>query len=60
MLLVAPDEVGLWRELGLIEAESGNLKAATAALERFVGMAPEGAERQQARKLIQELKSRLH
>jgi len=60
MLLVAPDEIGLWRELGLIEAESGNLKAAAAALERFVGAAPEGGERQQTRKLIQELKSRLH
>jgi regulator of sirC expression with transglutaminase-like and TPR domain len=60
MLLVAPDEIGLWRELGLIEAESGNLKAASAALERFVGAAPEGGERQQTRKLIQELKSRLH
>jgi regulator of sirC expression with transglutaminase-like and TPR domain len=60
MLLLAPDESGLWRELGLIEGESGNLKAAVAALERFVTAAPEGSERLQARKLLQELKSRLH
>jgi regulator of sirC expression with transglutaminase-like and TPR domain len=60
MLLLAPDETGLWRELGLIEAESGNLRAAAAALERFAAAAPEGGERQQARRLIQELKSRLN
>ena len=60
MLLLAPDETGLWRELGLIEAESGNLMAAAAALERFAAAAPEGRERQQARALIRELKSRLN
>lgn len=60
MLLLAPDETGLWRELGLIEAETGNLKAAARALEQFAAAAPEGGERQQARKLIQELKSRLN
>ena len=60
MLLLAPDETGLWRELGLIEAESGNLKAAAAALETFAAAAPEGGERQQARRLIRELKSRLN
>jgi regulator of sirC expression with transglutaminase-like and TPR domain len=60
MLLVAPDENGLWRELGLIEAESGNLKAALAALEHFAAIAPESGEHQRMRKLIQELKSRLN
>lgn len=60
MLLVAPDENGLWRELGLIEAESGNLKAALTALEHFATAAPESGERQRTQKLIQELKTRLH
>jgi regulator of sirC expression with transglutaminase-like and TPR domain len=60
MLLLAPGENGLWRELGLIEAESGNLKAAAMALEQFAATAPEGGERQQARKLIRELKARLN
>jgi regulator of sirC expression with transglutaminase-like and TPR domain len=60
MLLVAPNENSLWRELGLIEAESGNLKAALAALEHFAAIAPESGEHQRTRKLIQELKSRLH
>lgn len=60
MLLIAPDESGLWRELGLIEAESGNLRAATEALEQFAATAPEGSERRQVRQLIQDLKSRLH
>ncbi|HWA43637.1 MAG TPA: transglutaminase-like domain-containing protein [Hypericibacter adhaerens] len=60
MLLFAPDENGLWRELGLIEAESGNLRAAAEALERFTAAASESSERQQARRLIRELKSRLN
>jgi regulator of sirC expression with transglutaminase-like and TPR domain len=60
MLLLAPAETALWRELGLIEAEAGNLKAAAAALERFALAAPGEAERRQARKLIRELKARLN
>lgn len=60
MLAMAPGETALWRELGLIEAEAGNLKAAAAALERFALAAPGEAERRQARQLIQELKGRLN
>lgn len=60
MLVLAPGETALWRELGLIEAEAGNLKAAAAALERFALAAPGEAERRQARQLIRELKGRLN
>ena len=33
MLSFAPDEAKLWREAGLMEAQLGNLKSATALIE---------------------------
>ena len=59
MLLVAPDHAGLWQEAGVIEAELGNLRAAIAALERSLALAPDVTTRRQAATLLQRLKPRL-
>jgi hypothetical protein len=45
MLLVAPQEYGLWHEAGMLDAERGNLRAAGAALARAAALAPDPATR---------------
>lgn len=60
MLLFAPAEAGLWRESGLCHARLGNLAAAIAALETFIGMDAGQLQRHQAARLLQELKARLN
>jgi len=60
MLLFAPAEIGLWREAGVLHAQLGNLRAAMAALERFVAAAPEGADRREAAILLQAVRGHLH
>ncbi|MGE5145656.1 MAG: SirB1 family protein [Candidatus Eiseniibacteriota bacterium] len=60
MAMMAPDEAGLWHELGAIHARIGNLRAAIAALETFAHLAPAGPAREQARRLIAEVRSRLN
>lgn len=59
MLLFAPQHAALLREAGLIHAELGNLKAAIAALERFLALAAHDGERHQAAAILQQLKARL-
>ncbi len=59
MLLFAPDEAGLWREAGVVHAQLGNLRAAIAALERFVA-ASDGADRREAAALLRALRSQLN
>jgi regulator of sirC expression with transglutaminase-like and TPR domain len=60
MAMMAPGEAGLWHELGALHARVGNLRAAITALETFAQMAPAGPARQQAERLIAEVKSRLN
>jgi regulator of sirC expression with transglutaminase-like and TPR domain len=60
MLLVAPDEASLWRELGIVQAKLGNLRGAIGALERFTALADDDLARHRAAKLIQELKGKLN
>ncbi|PKU23509.1 hypothetical protein CWS72_16635 [Telmatospirillum siberiense] len=59
MLLFAPDQLPLWREAGLMHLRQGNLRSAIAALEQFVGRAPNSAARHRASVLLQDLKARL-
>ncbi len=59
MLLFAPDQIGLWREAGLMHLRQGNLRAAVAALEQFVTKAPNSATRHRTSVLLQDLKTRL-
>ena len=60
MAMMAPGEPGLWHELGALHARVGNLRAAITALETFAEMAPPGPARQQAQRLISEVRSRLN
>jgi len=60
MLLFAPNQAELWREAGVLHGEIGNLRAAVAALERFIELSREPAARHQAAQAIQTLRRRLH
>jgi regulator of sirC expression with transglutaminase-like and TPR domain len=60
MLSFAPEEAVLWREAGLIEAQLGNLKRATALIETYRQKSAGEAQRRQAAMLLQELAHRLH
>lgn len=60
MALFAPEEPGLWREAGIINAKLDNLKAAVAALEEYLrrdGLSPQGVE---TRDLLRKLRGRLN
>lgn len=59
MRLFAPEEPTLWRETGLLEAHSGNLEKAIAALETFIRLGGSEQQLHQAAMLIQQLKNRL-
>ncbi len=58
-LLFAPDELGLWREVGLMHLRQGNLPHAVAALEQFVARSPNTASRHRTSALLQELRQKL-
>jgi regulator of sirC expression with transglutaminase-like and TPR domain len=60
MLLVAPNHAELWRESALLQRQLGNMRAAAAALEQYVLRAPDGAARQQAAALLQQLRRELN
>jgi regulator of sirC expression with transglutaminase-like and TPR domain len=60
MLAFAPEEAVLWREAGLMEAQLGNLKRATALIETYRQKSTGEAQRRQAAMLLQELAHRLH
>lgn len=60
MLMYNPRNVVLWREAGLLHADTSNLRAALAALSNYVDLAPEGSERRQIVALMRELRLRLN
>jgi len=60
MRLFAPHEPALWRETGLLEAHTGNLKDAIVALETFMALTGDEHHRLQTASLIQQLKKRLN
>jgi regulator of sirC expression with transglutaminase-like and TPR domain len=60
MMLIAPDEVGLWHDLGVLHGKTGNLRAAISALETFLGRAGQNAHRHHAATLLQELRTKLN
>lgn len=60
MLLFAPSEVRLLRELGLLHADAGNLGAAVSALDRFVADAQDDRDRHQTAALAEMLRRRLN
>jgi regulator of sirC expression with transglutaminase-like and TPR domain len=60
MLLVAPGEIGLWHEAGMIDAERGNLRAAAAALARAAALAPDQATRHRIEEQMRKVAARLN
>ena len=60
MLMFAPEQPGLWRELGLLQARLGNLRHATRALEAFLDVAEDAEARHQAAQVLKDLKGRLN
>lgn len=58
-LLFAPDVPGLWRELGLLNARRGDIKAAIAALEEYMRRTTGDAKQYRTSILLQELRGRL-
>lgn len=60
MLLFAPGHCSLWREVGLLHAGLGNLRAAVGSLETFIARTGNDAARHQTAFLIQELRGKLN
>jgi regulator of sirC expression with transglutaminase-like and TPR domain len=59
MMLFAPEEASLWWEAGQINAATGKLRAAIAALEQFLTLSGDAAQRHRAAALLQQLRGRL-
>ena len=60
MLLVAPRQPALWRELGLIQARLGNLQHAALAMQTFIDLQPSPEEIRHAAQVLRDLKNRLN
>jgi len=60
MLLIAPDQPGLWHEAGVLQGKIGNLRASIAALEKLAALSRGGEQQDMARQLLAETKSRLN
>jgi regulator of sirC expression with transglutaminase-like and TPR domain len=60
MLMLAPDNIELWQEAGLLHAREGNIRAAMNALQEYVARAPDGTARHQAATVLQQLKAKLN
>ncbi len=60
MLIFAPDQPDLWREVGLLHAHLGNLGAANAAIERFLALSDDSAARHTMAALLQRLRTKLN
>jgi len=60
MLLIAPDALSLLREAGVCHARLGNLRRATAALEKYLARSADGAGKRDAESLLQQVRSRLN
>ena len=60
MLLVAPDEPGLWHEAGALQGRLGNLRAAVSAFENLVALSRDSEHHGTAARLLAEMKSRLN
>ncbi len=60
MQAIAPDEVSLWRDRGMLFAAQGEMKNAIDAMQTFHDRAVDAKSKQQAQILIQQLKGRLN
>ena len=60
MILLAPGNANLQRDLGMVEAHRGNVSAAIEALHTFLEGAPQGAERAHAEQMLSKLRRALN
>jgi regulator of sirC expression with transglutaminase-like and TPR domain len=60
MLLVAPADISLWHEAGMIDAERGNLRAAAAALAQAAKLAPDTTTRHRIEEQMRKIAARLN
>lgn len=60
MQAIAPGEVSLWRDRGMLLAAQGELVSAIDAIQKFHDLSPDAKSKQQAQILIQQLKRRLN
>lgn len=60
MLWLAPAQVDLWRESGILNIRLDNLLAARRSLTRYLELAENDQQRQRAARLLQELSQQLH
>lgn len=60
MLWIAPNQVELWRESGILNIRLDNLLAARRSLTRYLELAENDQQRQRAARLLQELGQQLH
>ncbi len=60
MQAIAPGEVTLWRDRGMLLAAQGEILGAIEAIEKFESLSNDPRNRQQAQILIQQLKRRLN
>lgn len=56
MLLISPSDFRLWREGGLMHMRLGDLDSALTALERYLGIAPPGPDRDSIARVMEELR----
>ncbi len=60
MLMFAPGNAPLWCDMGTVQAQLGNLRAAMVALEQFLELADDDPRRSEASTLLQRLHHRLN
>jgi regulator of sirC expression with transglutaminase-like and TPR domain len=60
MQIIAPEEISLLRDRGMLLAAQGEIQAAIEVIEKFELMSPDARNKQQAQILIQQLKRRLN
>ncbi|HTW54739.1 MAG TPA: transglutaminase-like domain-containing protein [Stellaceae bacterium] len=60
MRMLAPDLADLAREAGLLQAQTGNMRAAVRSIEEFIARAPDGTARHEAAIVLQQIKAKLN
>jgi regulator of sirC expression with transglutaminase-like and TPR domain len=60
MQAIAPDEISLWRDRGMLLAAQGEILGAIESIEKFESLSDDPRNKQQAQILIQQLRRRLN
>ena len=60
MVLLAPDDAGLWQEVGALQATIGNLRAALVSLDLARQLSSDAAARRRLDQALAEIRTRLN